>query len=390
MSIATTSNSIPHTRRLWPLVVASAVLASVGCSGPLLPQAPVPTSAPNQLFSMQLSADQHSVKIGATVQLQASGITDANTPVSVAPTWRSSDPKTASVSTNGLVTGLKAGTVTVYADVAQPPREATISLRVLGPGETPPPEPDSTDSDLGGAVLPTDGSYTPDPNGLGMDPTGTSTDHTPVAPDPTSLGIGVGTDASLPPGYAAGSPPPDGSGLLIYPLTPRVGVGDRLRLVALQGTDGSGTPITAGWRSSDPTVATVDEAGNVTGVKSGTVTITAGSTSFPGLQASTTLAVVGTVSSSQITGIRVTPSKVTMNVGDTFWLVCDVPTTDGGFDPHVQWQVGDTSIATISDTGQLTALAPGKTVVTATATGYKQGDLSASVPVTVLNSAVGH
>jgi uncharacterized protein YjdB len=346
---------LPRPRKL--IAAALVVLTLAACNNSSLPQAPQLPSVDNtQLFSLSITG-AHSVAVGATLPLKVAGATDKDVPVAVtgATAWKSLNTAIATVSKTGVVTGLKAGTVTIKANTANPDREATFEVRVLGPGETPPPDDAVDGSD----------SFATDPT---VGPTGyTPTDGGGDLPDPS------------------GPNAPAGVALSIYPASPKVGVGERLRLVALQGQSGQGVPGAAVWRSSDTKIATVDEGGNVTGVTAGVVTITASSLAYPSLRQVATLTVTAPVKPADIKGIRITPSRVTMNVGETFWLLAEVPTTTGGYDPHVRWEVGDESIATVSDTGQITAIAPGSTTVRAIATTYDRGELSAVVPVDVRN-----
>jgi uncharacterized protein YjdB len=78
-----------------------------------------------------------------------------------------------------------------------------------------------------------------------------------------------------------------------------------------------------------------------------------------------------------------------MNVGETYWLTAEVPTWDGNFDPLIRWESGDPDVVVVSETGEVRAMGPGKTMVTAIATGYTRGDLSAAVPVEVRNVVMG-
>jgi len=123
------------------------------------------------------------------------------------------------------------------------------------------------------------------------------------------------------------------------------------------------------WKSSDETIATVTSAGKVKGVKSGTVTITCTSNAT-GL--STTCKVtVGTV--------ILNLSQITINKGKTVTLEADVyPTTLE--DQSVTWKSSDETVATVSSDGKVTGIAAGTATITCTsvATG-----LSATCKVTV-------
>jgi len=127
------------------------------------------------------------------------------------------------------------------------------------------------------------------------------------------------------------------------------------------------------WESSDESIATVSSDGVVTGIKSGFVTITCTSNAT-GL--STTCEVtVGTISLSK--------SSATLTVGEKVTLTPTVyPTTLE--DKSVTWKSSKTSVAKVSSTGKVTAVAAGTATITCTsnATG-----LSTTCKITVKASA---
>lgn len=355
------STRSPAMRLLHAGLVA-ALLVAPGCKGnnslPMAPQVPNQTGA--ALFSIEIEARAKAVAIGQQLPLQVQGKDDRDTPIDVVATWKSSDPTVARVDAQGVVTGVKKGTATITAATKTPPREATLQISVLGPGETAP----VANPGIGFGGDDTTGGSFP---GFGTGSTGA-----------------VGTDEPL-----AGPPAPAGLELAVYPTLPRVAPGERIRLVALQGPKGGEAPAAAVWRSLDTTIATVDDAGVVTARQAGKVTITASSLAYPALSQRVELSVIAPAPVEAIRGIRITPSRVAMNVGETFWLLAEVPTTNGGFDPLVHWESGNPEVAVVSETGQITAIGPGQTTVSAVAAGYTMGDLSAIVPVEVRNVAVG-
>lgn len=329
------------------------MLAAVaGCRGtPSLPVAPRlenPTGA--SLFSIEIKAPTQALALGGTLALEAEGRDDRDTPIAITPTWRSSDPAVASVDAAGIVTGRAKGLVTITAITQNPPREATVQLMI--------------------------GAVAPPPTGVAPQP-----GAEPLTPAPPLVLIpGDGTQAP---------PPPTGYGLAIYPAAPRVAPGETLRMLALQGPSGFETPAAAVWRTTDARIATVDDAGMVTGIQAGTVRIVAQSVAYPALVREIALAVIAPAAPATISGIRLRPSRVVMNVGESFWVQAEVTTFGGGVDPQVRWESGNQAIVTVSASGQLQAKAPGKTTITAYAAGSKRGDLSATIPVEVRNSVLG-
>jgi len=119
------------------------------------------------------------------------------------------------------------------------------------------------------------------------------------------------------------------------------------------------------WRSSDPTVATVDLIGKVTGQSGGNSTIQA---SFNGVNGTASLV----VQSSPLQSIAITPAPVNVPVGMTVPLVATGKFADGttqNLSSNVTWTCTPLSIATVSDVvsfqGIVTGVAPGAATVTA-------------------------
>lgn len=334
----------PMTRLLHAGLVIALLTAS-GCKGasnlPLAPQVP---NSRSSLFSIEIEADAKAVAAGSTLPLAVNGLDDKGVKIDVTATWKSSDASVAKVDASGTVTGVKKGTATITATTKTPSREATLTINVL----------------TAGSIVP-----------------GTNTGSLDGADDP------FGGTGRLPIGVTG----PSDTALAIYPTVPRVAPGEKVRLVALQGPTGGQTPAAAVWRTADANVATVDEAGVVTALQAGNVTISASSVTYPGLVQQVQLSVIAPAAPAAISGIRIKPSRVSVGVGETFFLDAEVPTWTGGFDPLVRWESGDPTIVSVSENGQLTGLMPGNTTITAISAGYTSGDLSAIIPVEVRNSS---
>jgi gliding motility-associated-like protein len=113
---------------------------------------------------------------------------------------------------------------------------------------------------------------------------------------------------------------------------------------------GSGVPATnSPWTSSDPTIATVDDTGQVTTLMAGTTTINF--TNAQGCSGSIDITVTEPIS---ITGNQPVCINEQLMLGFT------------GGSSDLNWNVSDTSIATIDENGLVTTLAVGTTTITGT------------------------
>lgn len=108
-------------------------------------------------------------------------------------------------------------------------------------------------------------------------------------------------------------------------------------------TDPEDAPVT--WESSDETVATVDQTGKVTAVKVGTANITAKAGKM-------TATCVVTVSENEIT---LNKHELTLKYGKNEQLIATTDPTDLA----VTWESSNTAVATVDQTGKVTALKAG-------------------------------
>jgi trimeric autotransporter adhesin len=130
--------------------------------------------------------------------------------------------------------------------------------------------------------------------------------------------------------------------------------------------DGQGNTLTGrtvSWDSSDPTVATMDNAGNATSTGPGTTTITAASEGKSG----TASLQVDPVA---VTSIAVTPAFDTTNVGSTVQLSASIQETNAPGHGHtVAWSSSDDNIASVDKHGVVTGVAPGDATISAATQG---------------------
>ena len=166
--------------------------------------------------------------------------------------------------------------------------------------------------------------------------------------------------------------------IAITPATPTMVRGDSLQLAAALTDVGQNaiTNVTPSWSSSDPTKVVVSNTGMVTAVAIGSATITA---QAQGKSASVPVAVVSPVAS-----IGVAPTSLTFaSLTATQTLVATAVPKAGVAAARitslpVTWASLAPSIASVDNSGVVTAVANGSTMVTVTIDG-----IADSIPVTV-------
>lgn len=131
------------------------------------------------------------------------------------------------------------------------------------------------------------------------------------------------------------------------------------------------------FESSDKNIATVTEAGVVTGVKEGKANITAKSKEDNNVTATCEVTVTSGLA------IKLEPTSMSLYKGKTGELKVSV--TGHSSTDKVTYKSSDGSIATVSDKGIVTGVAKGKTTITVTCEENK--DVKATCEVTVKNSA---
>ncbi len=135
-------------------------------------------------------------------------------------------------------------------------------------------------------------------------------------------------------------------------------IGDTFRLTALVSPDDA-TNKELIWKSSDESVAKVDSTGNVIAVGSGSATIMCQS-------ADSGVFDYCNVSVYQpVTSIKLNNHEMTVRKGTIFWLYATVGPEDA-WNKTVVWSTSDKEVATVDQTGMVTAVSPGECTITAT------------------------
>jgi len=114
------------------------------------------------------------------------------------------------------------------------------------------------------------------------------------------------------------------------------------------------------WTSSDDSICSVDQEGNLIANVPGTAIITATAADGSGLSDTCIIRVVNPV-----TGIRVEPDTVRMLVGDSY-IVNAVITPDNATVKEVDWTSSNEQVAVVDEAGEVFAVGVGKCKITAT------------------------
>ena len=116
------------------------------------------------------------------------------------------------------------------------------------------------------------------------------------------------------------------------------------------------------WSSSNTSVATVSDTGFITAKASGNAIITV--TTFDGHKTAT-CSVTVSAATVAVTGVSLSKTSLSMTVGDTQRLTATV-TPSNATDKSVRWSSSNTSVATISSSGVITAKSAGTATITVT------------------------
>lgn len=140
------------------------------------------------------------------------------------------------------------------------------------------------------------------------------------------------------------------------------------------------TDPTVKWKSSDLSIATVDDYGNVKAVAAGKTTVTVSSADGR-FTATCTVNVNVNVSS-----LILSDTSITLKKGDSKKLSVAI-SPDDATNKSVTWSSGDTNIAIVDNMGKITAVNGGSTVITVTSI-YGKIAATCSVNVTVAVQSV--
>ena len=367
---------------LIALVGVSSSACGDGATDPPPPEPARATTVTVTPATAQLTA------LGATVRLSAQ-VLDQNgqAMASAAVAWSSGNATIAMVDGSGLVTAVQNGTVTITATSGSTSGSAAITVAQVAAGVT--VTPTTVELTALGATVQLSAEVL-DQNGNAMEGAAVAWSHA----DPsiatvddaglvTAVRNGMATVTATS-GSASGSAAITvaqvAAGVTVTPATVELtALGSTVQLSA-EVLDQNGNAMegaSVAWSHADPSIATVGDAGLVTAVGNGMATVTAISGSASG-NATVTVAQVAA-------GVTVTPATVELTaLGATVQLSAQVLDQNGQAmtGAAVVWSSGSVTIATVDDSGLVTAVGNGMATVTATS-----GSASGNATVTVAQVA---
>lgn len=142
------------------------------------------------------------------------------------------------------------------------------------------------------------------------------------------------------------------------------------------------TDATVKWKTTDTDIATVDESGKVTAIKEGKAEITA--TTIDGSKSAICKVTVNSAVI-KVASIKLNKTVLELLEGSSSTLTCSILPKDATNKKH-SWESSNTSVATVSTAGKVTAVKAGTATITVTSEdGAKKANCSLTVKPAAIN-----
>ena len=302
---------------------------------------------------------------------------------STALVWSSADESVATVSQEGVVTGVNGGRTTVTVKCKEYSATCQVKVRKAAIGV----ELDITEADLKVGVDELQLTAIVEPsNSIDYDLDWTTSDDavavvsdkglvTPVGPGEATITVTVDR-AHQATCVVRVTQPAEGVFLNKTELKIQRGTSETLEATVQPATTNI-KDLT--WTSSAPEIASVDQTGKVTAHKLGEADITV-TTVDGGHTAVCKVTVI-----QKVTGVTLDKESASLRIGEeTLQLNAVVEPSDAS-DKSLLWTSSEAGVASVSETGLVTPLAPGETVITVTTV---DGEFSATCTVTVIQPVI--
>ena len=295
-------------------------------------------------------------------------------------TWASTNPSVASVDQTGKVTGLTNGTTTITAtSVNNKVGEYQISVVVPVTSFTTSDEEieitKGSNKTIGVTIEPNDATN--------KTITWTSSDTTVATVDSNGKVTGISGGTATITGTLPNNMKIEVEVTVVVPLESitldtnnieLVPTGEHTFVATKNPTDTTDTRNVT-WTSSDDTIAEVNNSGKVTAKKAGTVTITA---SIGTISTTATVKVLKLIDS-----VAMSDSEATLNKNGTKNLSVIINPNDTDENYTITWSSSDSTVATVDNTGKVTAKKGGEATITATIKSDKSADRVVTCDITV-------
>jgi uncharacterized protein YjdB len=347
------------------------------------------TVTPQVVTTLTISSESASIVVDKTLQLTATIVPENATTKAL--TWSSSDESVATVDETGLVTAHKVGTATITVATTDGSNLTAIcALTVTPQVVTALTISSETASIVVDKTLQLTATIAPE-NATTKAVTWSSSDESVATVDETGLVTAhkVGnatitvatTDGSnLTATCALTVTPQVVTALIISSESASIVVDKTLQLTATIAPENATTKALT-WSSSDESVATVDETGLVTAHKVGNATITVATTDGSHLTATCAL----TVTPQVVTGLTISSETASIVVDKTLQLTATIA-PENATTKALTWSSSDESVATVDETGLVTAHKVGTATITVATT--DGSNLTANCALTVTPQVV--
>ena len=320
------------------------------------------TVNPINIKSIEFKSNEESILVGGKTTLAL--LINPENATNKTITWTSSDKSIATVN-NGIVTGIKLGNVTITAKVGDKTAKATVHVISKEiPIQSISITPNGTSTVLNKPINLT-AVITPS-NATNKNVVWSSSDTTIATVDNNGL-VNPKKIGSVNITAKVGSK----SATVKVTVNPIKVTGVSLDKTSLSILVGSSSTLTATvspsnatnkgvtWKSSNTSIATVDQNGKVTAKTNGTAVITV-TTKDGNYSKSATV----TVNSIAATSITLNKTSLTLTEGSSGTLVATILPSNAT-NKTVTWITSDATIVTVSTTGVVTAKKPGTATITA-------------------------